>query len=103
MKEWIKFFYLKIRFGIGRAPTAIKLNWLKFKDLVLAVALMIATIPVEIILRLMHWTSEARIRTALGSKYSEIARYLHYKHTGKDPLAETLDKIEKSGHKKFRR
>jgi hypothetical protein len=76
---------------------------LAIKDKTLVALLPLPFIAAELIFKGMHWTTHARVKTAVANVMGSSARHVHYKATGKHPLEEIMKDAEKNRHRKFTR
>lgn len=75
---------------------------LALKDKILTLCLWPSLGLAELTFKAMHWTTEARLKTAVGNMLCKSSRYVHFKHTGTHPIDEIMKDAAASRHRKKR-
>jgi hypothetical protein len=80
----------------------IRSDILAFKDKMLTLPLWPLLGLAELCFKGMHWSTQARLKTAVGNILCKNARYIHFKATGQHPTEEIMKATEASRHRKRR-
>ncbi len=80
----------------------IKADFLALKDKTLTLFLFPLLGLAELCFKGMHWSTQARLKTAIGNAMCKNARYVHYKATGQHPTDVIMREAEASRHRKRR-
>lgn len=94
-------FNKRLSFKQRKPMRAILADLIQIKDKILIILLLFPIWGLLVLaMKLLHWTSRARLYNDIGGTCLKMCRFIHHKATGKDPFEAAVKEAEKQRHPK---